>query len=489
MSEDGCLFHLGRVDQRIRIAGEFVAPVDIEKVLLDVPGISQVVVRDYFDRCGERRLCAYLVTHADARVTVTALREALSERIAKQLVPSTFVFLDRLPLTKDLKIDYLHLPPPELERPPLPHAYIAPRTALEAELAQIWEEVFNLRPIGIHDDFFDLGGHSLSAVRLCAQIEKKTGKSLPVAVLFQAPTIEQLTRSIGQPEASAPSKSLVAIQAAGSKPPFFCLHAHDGGVLFWRDLARHLGPDQPFYALQPQGLDGRQGPHGRIEEMAAHYIREIRTLQPEGPYFIGGHCIGGLIAFEMAQQLHAQDERVALLALFDSYAPSRKRPPRGSLPHRYGAAAIRAFEMTVGLHVNNLLILEPRERLIYVREKFNRALYKLYMGLGFPWIPAARYRRNILKAGSQASRNYDPKTYPGKITLFRAADLGPGIEDDPRMGWDRLAGDELETHVIPGYHAHIVREPRVRVLARHVITALRKARDRVARQPAAHASS
>jgi thioesterase domain-containing protein len=177
--------------------------------------------------------------------------------------------------------------------------------------------------------------------------------------------------------------------------------------------------------------------------MAAHYIEEIRTLQPEGPYFIGGHCIGGLIAFEMAQQLHRQGERVGLLALFDSYAPRRGRA-RSSLFYRYRYKTIRLFEMTVGLHVNNLLIIEPKERLSYLREKFNKALYKLYMGLGSAWIPAARQRRNILRAGSQASRNYDPKIYPGKITLFRATNLGGGIDHDPQMGWGRLAGGGLE---------------------------------------------
>ena len=253
------------------------------------------------------------------------------------------------------------------------------------------------------------------------------------------------------------------------------MHAHDGGVLFWRDLARHLGSDQPFYALQAQGLDGRQPPHDRIDEMAAHYIKEIRALQPEGPYFIGGHCIGGLIAFEMAQQLHTQGERVGLLALFDSYAPRKNWSARSSMLHRYRYKAIRLFEMTVGLHVSNLLILEPKERLSYVKGKFNKALYKLYMGLGSAWIPAARHRRNILKAGSRASRNYDPKIYPGKITLFRATNLGGGIEHDPQMGWGRLAGGGLETHVIPGYHAHIVLEPRVRVLATQLIAVLERA--------------
>jgi thioesterase domain-containing protein len=209
--------------------------------------------------------------------------------------------------------------------------------------------------------------------------------------------------------------------------------------------------------------------------MAAFYIKEIRTLQPEGPYFVGGHCIGGLVALEMAQQLHRQGERMGLLALFDSYAPRKNSSARSSLLFHWRSEAIRLFEMTVGLHVNNLLILEPKERLSYIKGKFNKALYKLYMGLGSAWIPAARHRRNILKAGSRAARNYDPKIYPGKITLFRATNLGGGIEHDPQMGWDGLAGGGLETHVIPGYHAHIVLEPRVRVLAQHLIDAIGKA--------------
>jgi aspartate racemase len=356
-------------------------------------------------------------------------------------------------------------------------ALVAPRDELELQLTKVWEKVLGHRPVGVRDNFFDLGGQSLLAVRLFAQIEKIVGKKLPISTLFHAPTIERLAGLIRQQEWSAPWKSLVAIQPGGSRPPFFCLHAHDGGVLFWRDLAHHLGSDQPFYALQAQGLDGRQTPLSQIEEMAAHYIKEIRTLQPEGPYFIGGHCLGGLIAFEMAQQLHAERERVALLALFDCYAPRRKTSARSSRLYRYRYKAIRLFEMTVGLHVGNLSVLKPEERLPYIRGKFNKALYKLYMGLGSAWIPAARARRNILNAGSQAARTYNPKIYPGKITLFRATDLGGGISHNPQMGWDRLAGGGLETHLIPGYFAHIVLEPRVRLLAQQLIAAILKAQE------------
>jgi thioesterase domain-containing protein len=315
------------------------------------------------------------------------------------------------------------------------------------------------------------------AVRLLAQIEKAVGKSLPVAALFHAPTVDQLAGLIRRNGWCAQWKSLVAIQPGGFRPPLFCVHAHDGNVLFWRDLARYLGPDQPFYALQPQGLDGEQPPHSRIEEMAAHYINEIRTLQPEGPYFLGGHCLGGLIAFEMAQQLHAQGEKVGMLALFDSYAPPKEALPRRSLLYRYRHKAVRFFELTAGLHMGNLLVLESGERLSYIKEKLNKAVYKLYMGLGSAWIPAARRRESILHAGTQAARSYKPDVYPGKITLFRASQLGRGTSHDPKMGWDRLAGGGLETHVIPGYHAHIILEPRVRVLAEKLTAALAHAQE------------
>jgi thioesterase domain-containing protein len=252
--------------------------------------------------------------------------------------------------------------------------------------------------------------------------------------------------------------------------------------LFWRDLARHLGSDQPFYALQPQGLDGKEPLHSRIEEMATHYIREIRTLQPKGPYYIGGHCIGGLIAFEMAQQLHAQGETVGLLALFDAYAPRREKSVQSSLLYHCRRKAIRAFE-TIGLHVANLLVLKSGERLPYIRTKFTKALYKLYMGVGSAWIPAARKRQEVMAAATRAAKTYDAKAYPGKITLFRATNLGGSIKHDPQMGWSRLAGGGMESHLIPGYHAHIVLEPRVRVLGQELTAALCQAQQSGAGEP------
>jgi amino acid adenylation domain-containing protein len=501
---NGDIEYLGRTDAQVKIRGFRIELGEIETVLRQHPAVRECVVisreeveeTNYGVHVTEgiaynpqsaipnpkftvKRLVAYVVPRPESAFAVNELRSFLKQKLPQYMIPSAFVLLDALPLTRNGKVDRRTLPIPG--KAELGEGYVAPRSALEQMLSGVWSKLLGMKRVGIRDNFFDLGGHSLLAVRLVGQIEKLTGKHLPVASLFQAPTIEEQAKLLRQEQRLASWESLVAIQPGGSRPPFFCLHAHDGGVLFWRDLARHLGLDQPFYALQAQGLDGRQPPLSRIEEMASHYIKEMRTLQPEGPYFIGGHCLGGLIAFEMAQQLYAERERVALLALFDCYAPRRKGSARRSRSYRYRYQAIRFFQRTVGLHVGNLLILEPQERLSYVKGKFNKALYKLYMGLGSAWIPAARARQNILKAGTQAARNYRPKMYPGKITLFRSTKLGGGISHDPQMGWGRLAGGGLETHLIPAYFAHMVYEPRVRVLAEELTVCLDSARVRAFR--------
>src|SRR6267142_1811949 len=205
---------------------------------------------------------------------------------------------------------------------PLTDSLTAQITATEdgttRRLARIWQDLLDVKSIGLDQNYFDLGGDSPLAVQLFAQIEKVFGVKLPLATLFDAPTIEELARILGR-EASAPRWSpLVAIQPAGSRPPFFCIHGAGGNVLIYRDLSQNLDPDQPFYGLQSPGLDGSRPPLTRIEEMAALYVKEIRRVQPHGPYFMGGYCLGGTIAYEMAQQLRAGGEQVALLALFDT---------------------------------------------------------------------------------------------------------------------------------------------------------------------------
>ena len=186
------------------------------------------------------------------------------------------------------------------------------------QLTQIWQEILGVDSITPDQNYFDLGGDSSVAVQLFAQIDKVFGVKLPLATLFDAPTIEELARVLRQEEAPAGWSPLVPIQTSGSRPPFFCIHGAGGNVLIYRELAERLGPDQPFYGLQAVGLDASRPPLTRIEDMATAYAKEIRRKQPHGPYFLGGYCMGGTVAYEIAQQLQAQGERVALLALFDT---------------------------------------------------------------------------------------------------------------------------------------------------------------------------
>jgi aspartate racemase len=450
------------------------------------------------------------------------------------MVPASFVVLDSLPLTTSGKLNRRALPVPAESFEQTVAAFAAPETPLEKSLTAIWSDVLQVKAIGVNDNFFELGGHSLLAVRLFAQIEKRLGKRLLLATLFQAPTIAQLAAIIdrGTQKNHTPAwTSLVAInpiQAQGSagsqaqhfagsadilsamsggfeprtrfalrahlqarclrsqlcapsgtKPPFFCVHALGGNVLEYYDLARHLGKDQPFYGLQSAGLEGSRPPHTRVEDMAAHYIKELRELQPEGPYFIGGRSLGGMVAFEMAQQLKAQGETIGLLALLDTYPSGYAKLFRNEATLR---AALARGLRRIRAHVANLRQLSVSEGLTYLIKKARfaprkmksqvwRRLYRSYETLDRP-LP--RMLKDIKEFNSLAVRDYAPKVYDGKVTLFWAsADLRTSI--DLVAGWRALAGGGIEVHEIPGSHLDIVKEPHVGELATKLSSCLDRA--------------
>ena len=478
MSEDGCLTHLGRVDQRIRIAGEFVAAADIEKLLLEVPGISQAVVRDFVDQAGERKLCAYLVADIEANTTIAHLRECLSERIAEQLVPSAFVFLDALPLTNDLKIDYQRLPEPGRQRPPLPNGYVTPRNAFEQELVQIWQVVLDIRPIGIHDNFFDLGGHSMLAARLFVEIEKTIGRNLPLPTIYQAPTIEQLAGILRQEEWSESQISLwstypssvVPFQPNGSQPPLFWFN---WGPWDFR-LPRYLGSDQPVYGLQHQSQDGRRARYESIEEMAAHYIREMRVVRAKGPYYLGGFCIGGMVTFEMARQLQKQGEDVALLVLLDP-DPINQRSDQSlsvekSVPSL--SAHITYLRNKMKRHLRELAPLGPQEKLSYALVRVKNRIMELrgkiswfgrkvlYESFDRP-LPLALRTHHLATIYQRAAQVYAPKLYQGPVILF----ITQGRYRDGELGWGKHVAEFLEIHELETEHDDVFKEPYIQTFA------------------------
>jgi amino acid adenylation domain-containing protein len=361
---DGSIEFLGRIDHQVKMRGFRIELGEIESVLSRHPAVANALVMVREDAPGDQRLVAYIIPDHRA-AEEEELRTFLKAQLPDYMVPSALLPLETFPLTPNGKVDRRALPMPGSIRTERETSYAAPRDTLEIQLASIWQKVLGRERIGIKDNFFDVGGHSLLAVRLLAQIEKMAGKKLPLATLFQAPTIEQLAKILRQEEWKAPWSSLVAIQPLGSKPPFFCVHAAAGNVLFYSDLARHLGSDQPFYGLQAQGLDGDEDPYNRVEEMASHYIDEIRTVQPKGPYLLGGLSFGGVLAYEMAQQLRAQGEKVGLLVLFDTYGPDY---PKISLLRLARDKAKRETQR-IYKNVGKLMRLDFKEQAAFTLEK------------------------------------------------------------------------------------------------------------------------
>jgi amino acid adenylation domain-containing protein len=318
MRTDGCLIHMGRNDFQIKIRGNRVEVTEIEAALLKLDSIRAAVVHAHADNAGEQHLVAYVVPAAGKPPTVSDLRRALAVSLPDYMMPSAFVFLESIPVVPNGRVDRSALPVPSFLRPDLETAFVEPRTAVEKDLALVWSEILSLDKVGIDDDFFSLGGHSLLAAKMFAVLDEKFGRTYPLSLLLSSPTIRLLAEHFDRPQVQ-PNKltSLVPLRSKGSRLPIFAAPGVFGNVLEYAELARKLGDDQPFYALESVGLDGRQLPIETIERMAEHYIREIRSVQSRGPYAIIGACFGATVAYEIARQLLATGNEVAYLGLID----------------------------------------------------------------------------------------------------------------------------------------------------------------------------
>nr|MBW4690048.1 AMP-binding protein [Komarekiella atlantica HA4396-MV6] len=463
---DGNIEFLNRIDHQVKIRGFRIELGEIEAILGQHPDVYQTVVIAHENFPGDQRLIAYFVPHQQIP-TNDELRCFLKQKLPDYMIPSSFVILDFLPLTSNGKVDRGGLPAPKQIRQEAPATKVTAQDELELRLTEIWEKILGIQPIGVNENYFDLGGHSLLAVHLFTEIEKTLGENLPLSILYQAPTIEQLANTIRQSRTLASWFSLVAIQPNGYKPPLFLIHAVFGDVLSYKDLAHHLGSDQPVYGLQAQGLDGKQVPYTRIEDMASHYIKEIQTLQPNGPYFLGGYSFGGVIAFEMAQQLYKQGQKIGLLTLFHSSAP----------------ASIKqlSFFKEIVLHLQSL----SQKGFTYFREKsfnkwfqnnfirrfqnkFIKISYKFHLALELPF---PRIHRNlyIREVNIRALKEYIPSVYPGQVTFMEIDEQMEKTESlssklVPQLGWSNLVA-ELDIHYIPGNHDSILKEPNVQILS------------------------
>ncbi|OEU49472.1 MAG: hypothetical protein BA872_01505 [Desulfobacterales bacterium C00003060] len=353
--------------------------------------------------------------------------------------------------------------------------YVAPRNEAEQIIAEIWKGLFGIDQMSIHDDYFELGGDSLLATRLFAQIEKEFNKNIPLATLFEAPTIEKLSKIVEQQEWAGDWSSLVTIQPDGSKPPLFFIHGAGGNILNYRNLASYLDPDQPIYGLQSQGLDGKRPFLTRIEDMASRYVKEIQTVWPEGPYLLTGYCMGGTIGLEMTQQLHEKGKEVSLLALLETY--NWRNVGSISLIQK-----IYYYIQKSEFHLRNLLLSD--DKLTFITEKLEVAKRRKKVWLEMIMSKAGHASHQddgcyftlsqLRQANDRTAGIYVAKPCPARITHFIPVSEY-ALFQGPEVGWDKLAAGGLEVHELPVYPAGMLVEPFVRVLAEKLKACIDKA--------------
>lgn len=474
---DGNIVYLNRIDSQVKIRGFRIELGDIESALgkHDLVRQNAVAVREVVP--GDKQLVAYIVPETNAKVlahdqkqnekdnrdVIAALRDHLQNKLPQYMLPGSYVLLESLPLTPNGKIDRKSLPLVRSELFASRTKSRLPETEIEKMLAGIWKRVLNKKDIRAQDNFFDIGGHSLLAVRVFAEIEKAFGKRLPLATILQKPTIEELAAVIGKETYKPSWSSLVPIQTKGSKNPFYCIHGAGGNVLLYRDLAKHLGTDQPLFGLQAKGLDGNSAHLSSVEEMAAAYIEEILMHQPDGPYHIGGYCLGGSIAFEMARQLDDMGKEVGIVALLDTQRNWIVENPM-----------IRLYQsiQNVGFHLGNLInagiggirpFLSEKTREAWRRTKRRSTAFlsRIAYGCGF------RKTEPLLameKINDRAADKYIPSPYSGRITIFKAKRAYAGY-GDKQLGWGNGLAAGVDVEQLSVYPAGMLIEPFVAELA------------------------
>jgi aspartate racemase len=493
LREDGNLEFVGRRDTQVKIRGQRVELGEVESALRSHPSVRDCVALLQGLHPHDQCLTAFVVPAPGQVANPPALKACLRRRVPDYMLPASITIVDAIPLTPNGKVDRSALSGPIGHTSRTPGGSTMPRDHVEAKLLRIWAELTRRTDVRRDDDFFDLGGHSLMAVRLFARIERELGVRLPLASLFQASTVAGLADLVRRGEDEVTSWTpVVPIRADGARPPFFGVHAREGGVLFWRELVEHLPEDQPFYAVQPQGIDGVRPALNCIEEMARLYVGAVRRVQPHGPYYLGGFSLGGEIAFEMAQQLVRAGEQVALLVLIDTPNPTR---------------AVRALERDDGGRIVPTAACRNASRLGALRARIRGHLVRMG-GIGFPaqarymanqlWVHvkrpaiyslAAAVRRirrrlpdSLLRAylrtsHADALRRYLPAVYPGRLTLFRARQSEAANPIDSPLGWGPLAAGGLETYRLDGDHEAVL-SSQASTIADRLVRCLEAARRR-----------
>jgi thioesterase domain-containing protein len=410
-----------------------------------------------------------------SRELIRQLRQSLGETLPNYMVPASFNVLDRLPLTPSGKIDRRALQEVETEEIVQSESFVAPRDSFELSLAQIWEEALNIPQVGVRDSFFDLGGHSLLAVRVIARIHKTFGQMLPLATLFEQPTIEQLAVLLRSGFNVAELSPLVTLRETGNMTPLYLVHPAGGGVMPYYDLARHFGPDRKIYGLQFHGFKNLDRDYVPVEEMASHYIEAIQKTQPQGPYLLGGWSLGGVIAFEMAKQLQAKGQSIPKILILDMRAPINTTRVSSAAKSEKDALITlgKKLEAYTG---KPFQVSEEHLEGLSQEEQFDYFVAQMKARNIIPEEVDASWLREFLaiyENNVNSVQAYRPDVYAGSAILFRGKDglaeveeEYPEIYSDEALGWRSLVAGEVTVYQVPGNHLSMIAAPNVQVLAK-----------------------
>jgi acyl-CoA synthetase (AMP-forming)/AMP-acid ligase II/thioesterase domain-containing protein/acyl carrier protein len=491
LDDEGYLFLTGRLKDIINRGGEKITPLEVEEVLLEHPAVAQAVTFAVpHPRLGED-LAAAVVLRQTKLVTEAELREFVAARLAEFKTPSQVLILAEIPKTATGKFRRSELATKLADQ--LNPAYLAPRNVLETKLADIWAATLDTAPIGVHDNFFALGGDSLQAVQLISVVEQQLGRQLPNDALFQSPTIAQMATFIQGLSQADTWNSLLVVKTGGTKPPVFLVHDVEGETILYLSLARHLEADRPVYALRPMGREGFPILHTRLSEMVEHYITCIRRVQPQGPYYLGGLCAGGLIGFLIALELQAQGEKteVYLFDAADGKAAKKTNHFQQQRLNRLAASLQQAeaepklkqavhFARVASRKAINFGLYMVRSRVETQLRIAKVSLFRSLLDRKMP-LPGSLKNLSVRTVYRYALREYAPQQiYQGKLVLFRATENlvtnVPGLDDepfvnlyaDPLLGWESRAATEVMVFDVPGGHSSMLQEPHVRILAEKI---------------------
>jgi len=456
---DGSIEYLGRIDHQVKVRGFRIELGEIESAL-NAESIVRAAVVMARGTGVDQRLVAYVVLGegVEEETALQSFSRSLAGRLPEFMIPGVYVALDSLPLSPNGKVNRKALPEPELQSRGV--EYVAPGTPTEKALCEIWCELLPVERVGIHDNFFELGGHSLLAVQLIARIRTSLGKRIPVSTLFSAQTVEELAQVIHQDEAEQEWSPIIRMQSQGSKNPVFAIHSGNTMVVTYAEIARRLGTDQPFYGIEPRGLIEGQEPFDDLYKMAAYYIEKMRQIQSKGPYQLLGHSLGGVVAYEMAQQLVAAGEEVESLILMDSYQPE--------MMTGLGLAHAENF---YDEFIQNSEDISRKEFAAMSEEAFGEFIKPNAMGLFDTEQFVAKLR--VLRGFDKMVQQYRLQPYDGDVLLFRAGDMVKLQKElritDKSAGWSNVVmKGRLEIIEVPGNHEGILRRKNVGTLVAHL---------------------